>query len=324
MMKNNDKTSSIIFKIVLSIPIILLLILSALSTVPGILPADDSRYSSVKETFDEEGRLTRQLFFDANGIQTTNSLGVYGFSYEYDDQGRLSSVTSIDSTGNPMPSFNGYATVKMTYDADGNLETEMYYGTNGEQVSVLKGVYGYKYKSGRKTPVDRDGNEIYKLRYFLLDSFGVDLLIGLLLILFIVLAGRKQSVVLLLLYLLFLIYMTLIDRPSINMQSIQLYINESFYNFLTDKEVLENIWLFVPLGCLMYKVFVPRGKSAVSAILYCVGLSLVIECTQAILHIGWCTLSDLISNSLGGMIGVIIGYLASPTSKVPDNVNRCS
>ena len=73
-----------------------------------------------------------------------------------------------------------------------------------------------------------------------------------------------------------------------------------------------NVWLFVPLGCLMYKVFVPRGKSAVSAILYCVGLSLVIECTQAILHIGWCTLSDLISNSLGSMIGVIIGYLARP------------
>lgn len=78
-----------------------------------------------------------------------------------------------------MPSFNGYATVKMTYDSDGNLQTEMYYGTNGEQVSVLKGVYGYKYKSGRKTPVDCNGNEIYKLRYFLLDSFGVDLVIGL-------------------------------------------------------------------------------------------------------------------------------------------------
>ena len=97
MKKINEISSSFLFKIVISIPVILLLILSALSTVPGILPAADSRYSSVKETFDEEGRLTRQLFFDANGIQTTNSLGVYGFSYEYDDQGRLSSVTSIDA-----------------------------------------------------------------------------------------------------------------------------------------------------------------------------------------------------------------------------------
>lgn len=87
-MNNNAKTSTFIFKIVISLPVILLLIFSVLSMVPKSLTADDDHHLSVRETFDEEGRLTGQLFFDANGIPTKNSMGVYGFSYEYDDQAR--------------------------------------------------------------------------------------------------------------------------------------------------------------------------------------------------------------------------------------------
>lgn len=81
----------------------------------------------------------------------------------------------------------------------------------------------------------------------------------------------------------------------------------NYYLFFMDKDILANIWLFVPLGAILYKL-----SQMWEIIALPIALTLLIETSQLILDIGAFELSDLIANSIGGAIGIVVCYLLEP------------
>lgn len=62
-----------------------------------------------------------------------------------------------------------------------------------------------------------------------------------------------------------------------------------------------NTMLFIPLGAILYRML-PKWR----AVLIGIGLSVAIEVTQLITTIGACEFNDLVSNSLGTVIGFAV------------------
>ncbi len=71
-------------------------------------------------------------------------------------------------------------------------------------------------------------------------------------------------------------------------------------------EALLNVFVFIPLGFLLHKAF--RWK-VLKEILLVAGVSFIFEATQYILAIGATDITDLITNTLGGIIGIVISIL---------------
>ena len=75
----------------------------------------------------------------------------------------------------------------------------------------------------------------------------------------------------------------------------------SFREFFTKasvrQEILNNFWLFVPLGAILY-TFRVKWLWIVPVV-----LSILIEALQYFTGIGLCEVDDVITNSLGGLIG---------------------
>ena len=95
------------------------------------------------------------------------------------------------------------------------------------------------------------------------------------------------------------------DDNNFNVQLIPLWsYKQFFYNSDISSEILKNIWLFIPLGTSIYKITSMRRL-----LLICIVLSVAIEITQFFTHVGFCELDDVISNSLGGLIGFTVGKL---------------
>ena len=181
----------------------------------------------------------------------------------------------------------------MLYDKDGNPSILNY------------GQSGYLYESGRTICLDKDGNRMFSLRFFLRNSISIVLLIGTLLLILVLLSDRSLTWVLLILYLIFIAYMTIINRET-DGSVIRWTLPANYYLFFADREILSNIWLFVPLGAILYKL-----SNMQEIIALPITLTLIIETTQFIFDIGTFELTDLIANSLGGLVGILIMYLLS-------------
>ncbi|MGI6728624.1 MAG: VanZ family protein [Anaerovoracaceae bacterium] len=66
-------------------------------------------------------------------------------------------------------------------------------------------------------------------------------------------------------------------------------------------EALFNLLVFIPFGFLLHKIWNGKIYWKVSIIL---GLSLLFEITQYVLSVGASDITDLITNTLGGIIGI--------------------
>lgn len=67
-------------------------------------------------------------------------------------------------------------------------------------------------------------------------------------------------------------------------------------------EIIQNALAFIPFGVLMYALW--EEKTVLKQMLPIVGTSLLFETMQFILAIGASDITDLISNSLGGLAGI--------------------
>lgn len=129
--------------------------------------------------------------------------------------------------------------------------------------------------------------------------------VGLLLCYIAVVSGRRINLLLLAIYILFIAFMTLMFRENRTGQAnLQLFWSYRLllHNDYLRLEIFNNIWLFVPLGTILYQLY-PR----ISAILFILLISGLIEISQYVFGIGLFELDDLFSNCLGGMIGILIG-----------------
>jgi len=84
-------------------------------------------------------------------------------------------------------------------------------------------------------------------------------------------------------------------------------------------EMLENFIVFIPLGLLLGIVF--REANLWKKLAFIFGFSLAIETIQYLLAIGVSDITDVITNTLGGLLGLMI-YRTNSDRKNSEKVNR--
>ena len=259
------------------------------------------------------GRVKNEFYFDENGVPICLSLKQYGCYKEYDELGRLSEITYLDANGNPLETNEGYAIVRYLWNNDDSVLAKYYYDVSGKPVSLSEGQYAVMIMDGNEIYLDADGNRVFNLRNFLYSSKLWVILFGLITILVSVFNGRKVNFILLVLYLYFIVYMTLLHRNNV----IVYYNFELFWSykqFFTDPElaweILSNLFLFIPLGTILYRILPSK-----SILLVPVGISVMVEVIQFLTHTGLCEFDDVISNGIGGVLGYVIGRELCDTKK---------
>lgn len=154
-----------------------------------------------------------------------------------------------------------------------------------------------------------DSRSMYRLSRYLHTHAPVVLALGLAVCLASLKLKRRGNAALLALYLLFIAYMTLMFRNAVA-KRLNLTLFWSYRLFLRSagmrREILFNIWLFVPLGLILYRL---TGYPWVALI--AIALSASIELMQYALGIGLCELDDIVSNGLGGCLGCLLGIAAA-------------
>ena len=117
------------------------------------------------------------------------------------------------------------------------------------------------------------------------------------------LSSRKVNKMMISLYMVFIVYMTVMYRQiGVGMLNLDLFWSYRLFKIspFLRMEILNNIWLFIPLGAILYRLY-PKWRVVLLPII----VSLIIEVAQYMLGVGLCELDDVISNGIGGLIGVI-------------------
>ena len=117
----------------------------------------------------------------------------------------------------------------------------------------------------------------------------------------------QGSRVLLAVYLIFTFYLTVVSRASSSKDSIRtewLEGYKSIHDVYANSENYLNIFLFVPIGCLVG--IVVRKYRLIYAVLVGLFVSETIECAQLIWHRGTFDVNDLMNNTIGALIGGLI------------------
>ncbi len=266
-------------------------------------------YAIVHKTYYEKGEYINwtkdEFYFDEKGEPIRLSIGQFGLHREYDKEGRINLYTYLGIDGLPTTTINGYTTIKRTYYNDDSVKCDMYYDKDGNPIALSEGQYGVLRKDGRNIWLDINGNEKKSFHNLIFGSKWFSLSACLIVVFISFFTKRKIALIILSLYVLLVIYMTLMKRNEnawgINLTPLWSY-RQIFVNQGLATEILNNILLFVPFTALLYKIY-PKSKIILFAFL----LSLFIEMIQYCLHIGLCEIDDVISNTLGGFIGYQVG-----------------
>lgn len=269
-----------------------------------------SGYAIMKRTFYEEGankgRINCEYYFDASGNPVALSSGQYGAHKEYDEYGRAVKIDYLGRDGEIL-----WTSIR-TFYPDDTVETERYYDREGNPLKKSGGQYGYRKVDGKTIYLDSDGREYQSLNRYLHNEPLMVILIGCVLVFVSWFSSRRVNHVLLVLYILFILFMTLWNRDGESRANWELFwsYKQFFSSTSLRLEILNNIWLFIPLGAILFKLC-PR----VGVLLIAVGLSIVIEIVQYFTGLGLCELDDVISNGLGAAVGFGFGYALEPIVK---------
>ncbi len=270
-------------------------------------------YATIIRTFysvdtPQNGRVENELYYDGTGEHIKLSLDQYGIHKEYDEYGRISTIVYLDDCLNPIETNKGYSTVKRTYNADNTLATELYFDLSGKPVSLSEGQYGYKIENGKTIFLDINGKEKFNIRNFVNNNSWVAIILSISIILVSVQISKQYNVLLLIIYLFAIAYFTMMHRNNTQNSS-----NSFFWQYhiiLFDRKVgadiLKNIWLFIPLGAILYQLNPQRTMLLIPVV-----LSILIEGIQYFTGLGFCELDDIINNGLGGCMGFYAGKLTN-------------
>ena len=266
----------------------------------GKLTLHKNGYARIARTYNEAGKTEYEYYFGTEGEPAAVFSGYYGLYREYDKSGRMTLTTYLDEEGQAMNGSKGYATVTRSYAEDGSVASVRYFSAEGTPVTIGRGQYGVEYVNGRGVYLDEDGEPVFRLDNYLNTHPMIVLAAGVILTVMAVLLRKRGRLAFLIAYLLFISAMTVLYRES-GAPKIQLKLFWSYRQFLSSKllrrEILNNIWLFVPLGAAL---FCPAHRRRW---LWAIALSVLIEAVQYLTGIGLCEIDDVISNGLGAIIG---------------------
>lgn len=260
----------------------------------------------------ENGKIEREFYFNEIGKPVRLSLGQCGVYKEYNEYGNLATLTYLGYDGKPIVTKRGYTTVAYTYQTNKHsIATERYYDLKGNPYSLSEGQYGImRDKKGRTIYLDQEGKEIFNLKRLLYNHAWLVILFAIILVILSCITKKRMNVILLLLYIGSIIYMTLMFRE--NSDELRISFLWSYRQLFSDSnaraDIIKNIWLFIPLGAVLYRMY---PKTIV--LLIPIMLSFIIECIQSLSGLGYSELDDIISNGLGGAMGYYLGKFTSET-----------
>lgn len=272
----------------------------------GFPMTNTSGYAKEQYIFDENNCKIKQFYFDVNSKPVQSILGQYGEEYKYDNNGRISQITYLNKDGKPTSTNLGYTILKRNYYKDGAVKSDRYFDIEGKPVALSKGQYGIKHIGIVTLYLNKNGKIKCCIDNLLNGYPFMTVIIGLVLSMMICFLPRRLQSGMLISYIIFIIYETLMFREQGNIRS-NLKLFSYAQTFLTDqrirKDVINNIWLFVPFGAGFYTIFRKKRVWIVSLL-----LSILIESIQYFTGLGIAELDDIFGNTFGGIIGVLIAY----------------
>lgn len=255
---------------------------------------------------DSDGTVMGERYFDAEEKLVKSSLGQYGEMYQRDEKGRISQITYLGADGDPAPTTAGYTVLKRTYHRDGTADTDMYFDADGNPVALSKGQYGIKRSGKVNLLLDKNGHVMLCVDNILNGFPFMVVISGCVICLLILVLPKKMSIFLTAAYVVFILYETLMFRESGDART-NFVLFSYADRFLTEQSVrvgvVNNIWLFAPLGAGLYRII---QKKWVLLVLFL--MSVAIETTQYITGLGIAEFDDVFGNTMGGWIGVLTAW----------------
>lgn len=254
----------------------------------GNLIRNTSGYAVIHRSYD--GEATIDMYFDENLNPATSDLGQYGKRTETLDNVQI--TTYLDEKGEAHNTNRGYAIVKKE-----GAKTQ-YYDADKKPVTIGRNQFGVEQVNGQSVYLNEDGEQMMRLDNVLNTKPYLVLIFGILLT-FVTLAV-KGKMVFLIIYTAFILYMTMAYRETGDshgeFELLRSY-KAFFSSAMTRQNILNNIWLFVPFGAIL-------GRLERKGLwIWAVALSAAIELVQLGTGIGLFEFDDILSNSIGAVIG---------------------
>lgn len=269
----------------------------------GQLTLTTGGYAMVSRSYLNK-RAYEDFFFGINREPVLCSEGYYGVRREKNKEGQVIRTEYLDAEGNLMSRNNGVA-IETTEYVDGNRTKVLFFDVSGKPASIHRSYYGIGYKDGKQIYLNADGEEMFRLDVILNASPILVAIAGFLFLILCVFSRGKGAVLLLILYTGFIIMMTILYREPeellFNLNPLEEF-KRFFQTATARQEIMNNIWLFLPFGLLLGKIF-GRLRIALVPLLF----SLAIEAIQYIFHLGFCDICDVMNNTFGGAIGCLAG-----------------
>lgn len=273
----------------------------------GHVVSTSSGYAIKTYQRDMDGTIIGEQYFDTEENPARSSLGQYGELYQCNEQGYIGQITYLDVDGNPAPTNEGYTILKRTYHRDGTADTDMYFDAEGNPKALSKGQYGIKRSGKVNFLLDKNGNIMLCVDNLLNGFPCMVVVFGCVVCLLLIVLPKSLSVVLTIVYVAFILYETLMFRESGNART-NFVLFSYAGRFLKEQSarvgVINNIWLFIPLGMGLYRWFQKKWVLVIPFV-----MSVVIETTQYITGLGIAEFDDVFGNTMGGWIGVLVAYI---------------
>ena len=256
----------------------------------------------------ENRKTEREFYYDENGVPISLSLGQYGVYKEYNDLGLNDVIIYLDATGVPIVTNKGYTKVIRTIQANNYAASEQYYDIDGKPFSLSEGQYGIRINGRQTVFLNQNGQDQFNLKNFLYNHSRTVIPISIVVIIMSVIVKKKWDFFLMILYIIVIAYLTLMFRENEDMKNTGLfwYYRRIFTSGVARADIIKNIWLFIPLGAILYQLYPHKIALFIPII-----ISIIIEGIQYIAGIGFCELDDVISNGIGGWIGFAAGKIAT-------------
>lgn len=263
-----------------------------------------SGYAKVLYTVDDRGIVLSERYFNEQNKPVSLYAGQYGVNYQRDSHDRVIYVTYTDAKGHEKVRNDGWSAERHTYFHDGTLKTIMYY-KYGKQKRLPAGQYGVRIDGQTTIMLNRKGHTLLTLNNLLTAWPCSVVILGLFVCVLMALVQERLNVILLFLYFGFIMYKTIMFR-EVGDSRLNLVLFSCYRT--TDRSLwiggIENIWLFLPFGSGLNRLFKKRAFKKTFLIGFM--LSLTIETTQYMTGLGMAEFDDVFNNTLGSVIGYVI------------------
>ena len=196
--------------------------------------------------------------------------------------------------------------LKRTYYRDGTADMDMYFDANGNPKALSKGQYGIKRSGKVSLLLDRNGNVMLCVDNLLNGFPCMVVVFGCAVCLLILILPRRLSIFLTISYVVFILYETLMFRESGDART-NFVLFSYAGKFLKEQSVrvgvINNIWLFIPLGTGLYRSFQKKWVLLVPFV-----MSVAIETIQYIMGLGIAEFDDVFGSTMGEWIGVLVAW----------------